>query len=492
MKPFVIIAALGVYAGLGAWAGAQPQPHSDQPAGHPDVRPATREVNCTVGGCHSKEMSHKFQHGPTAVSACDACHTYKDVAAHTFKLRAEGRDLCTFCHINKGTGAAPVSHKPFADGECLKCHDPHGGETRTNLRFAEVNTLCTSCHKVLEGHSSVHKAVTDGQCTACHKAHTAEHAKLLTQETPGLCLTCHEDIKHQTSAKFLHKPATEGDCMRCHTPHASDTTHQLKAPATKLCGECHEAVLKQAQSATNPHSAATDGEACLNCHTSHGGEHAKLMRDEPVATCLACHKETPKSTVAAKDQNPARPVFADQSKPAEDPSKPKAVAKGVPELAAKGMNPHGPVAEGHCAACHDVHGGSRAQLLKAGFSGEVQEKFAPANFELCFSCHDQRMLAGPTTADATNFRDGERNLHHLHVTVRGRACTACHTMHASRFPQQICETVTFGSWQLPINFKPAETGASCAPGCHRPYSYTRTAVKIPVKATEVGSPSPGE
>ena len=79
---------------------------------------------------------------------------------------------------------------------------------------------------------------------------------------------------------------------------------------------------------------------------------------------------------------------------------------------------------------------------------------------------------------------------------QGRTCTACHTVHASRFEQQICDSVTFGDWQLPINYKPNEAGGSCAPGCHRAQTYTRTAVKIPVKQTDVRPPAlltpPGE
>ena len=37
------------------------------------------------------------------------------------------------------------------------------------------------------------------------------------------------------------------------------------------------------------------------------------------------------------------------------------------------------------------------------------------------------------------------------------------------------ESVTFGTWKLPIKFAPTDNGGSCAPGCHRPAVYDRKA-----------------
>jgi predicted CXXCH cytochrome family protein len=495
MKRVVLIAVMAI---LGSAAAALAQPQTKEPA----PRPSQRTPSCTSVECHTKELNHKFQHGPTAVSACDACHTYSDVAAHKFKLKAQGKDLCTFCHIDKAASDAPYLHKPFADGQCLECHDPHGSEVQFNLRKNDVNATCLNCHAaVLEGHQNIHKAVTAGNCTACHNAHSAEHQRLLVKETRDLCFSCHDDVKHQVqTATSFHDPLKPGgsDCLKCHTPHASDTTHQLKAPPAQLCGSCHQDIAKIASGATVPHPAVADGEACLNCHTPHGSEHAKLMKSDQISTCLACHNEKPQAAEAKHEElNPARPVFADQ--PAAKQEAPKIVAKPVSQLAIKGLNPHGPVAEGKCAACHDVHGASHPKLLNAPFSDQFTRPYSVESFALCAECHGDKMAADATTATATNFRDGERNLHFVHVNKeKGRSCSACHSVHASRFDQQICDTVTYGNWQLPINFKPIEGGGSCAPGCHRAQTYTRTAVKIPVnypavpKTQPAGPPAPGE
>jgi len=35
------------------------------------------------------------------------------------------------------------------------------------------------------------------------------------------------------------------------------------------------------------------------------------------------------------------------------------------------------------------------------------------------------------------------------------------------------DSVPFGKWEMPIKFVKNETGGSCSPGCHKPYSYDR-------------------
>ena len=35
------------------------------------------------------------------------------------------------------------------------------------------------------------------------------------------------------------------------------------------------------------------------------------------------------------------------------------------------------------------------------------------------------------------------------------------------------DSVPYGNWTMPINFKRTETGGSCAPGCHKAFAYDR-------------------
>ena len=96
-----------------------------------------------------------------------------------------------------------------------------------------------------------------------------------------------------------------------------------------------------------------------------------------------------------------------------------------------------------------------------------------------------------TTLELTDFRNGEDNLHYLHVKddTRGRTCRACHATHASDLPKNIRETVPYGMWELPIGFKKTDTGGSCSPGCHLPKSYDR---KDPVDNAPSDLPAEGE
>ncbi len=76
------------------------------------------------------------------------------------------------------------------------------------------------------------------------------------------------------------------------------------------------------------------------------------------------------------------------------------------------------------------------------------------------------------TESATDFRNGDTNLHFLHVNKeKGRTCRACHDTHGSNRPKHVTEGVPFGSWEIPINFQETPKGGSCAPGCHAERDY---------------------
>jgi predicted CXXCH cytochrome family protein len=110
--------------------------------------------------------------------------------------------------------------------------------------------------------------------------------------------------------------------------------------------------------------------------------------------------------------------------------------------------------------------------------------YTDTEFSLCFDCHDRDLLRYADTSFATNFRDGERNLHFLHVNdpQKGRSCTLCHAIHGADNPTLIAASVPFGQWQLPLKFVKTATGGSCSPGCHKPYAYDR---EVPGRKPEV-------
>jgi predicted CXXCH cytochrome family protein len=134
---------------------------------------------------------------------------------------------------------------------------------------------------------------------------------------------------------------------------------------------------------------------------------------------------------------------------------------------------HGPVRDDGCSGCHAAHGGKNFRLLAEAYPPKFYAPFNPDNYTLCFTCHEASLVTEQNTRTLTEFRDGDRNLHYLHVNKadRGRTCRACHDVHASPNPRHIRDSVPYGQWDMPVNFQKSETGGSCAPGCHAKAAY---------------------
>ncbi|KKK92157.1 hypothetical protein LCGC14_2705730, partial [marine sediment metagenome] len=115
------------------------------------------------------------------------------------------------------------------------------------------------------------------------------------------------------------------------------------------------------------------------------------------------------------------------------------------------------------------------RLLKEEYPPQFYAPFAEENYELCFTCHQKTLVLSKKTSNLTDFRNGNRNLHFLHVNKerRGRTCRSCHQTHASNLPKHIRASVPYGRWDLPIQFEKTETGGSCRPGCHAAKPYDR-------------------
>jgi len=374
-----------------------------------NVKPTTAVRNCTTSGCHAEELNHTLLHGPVAVGACDVCHTVKDVATHAFTLKREGAGLCEYCHIDKTGREGPVTHKPVAEGSCTACHSPHGSSVRGMLRKDSVNATCQQCHPAVMNGSHAHKPAAES-CTQCHQAHSASHEKLLKVDREKLCITCHASVGETiANSAHPHKPAADGHCLECHSPHASDSIAVLKKDPKTLCLECHKPMSLVISGATHAHSAVTDGKACVNCHSPHGSQHVKQLVADETAACMQCH---------------SKPIKVDKNRTVE----------AVNELVASEFHKHGPINTGDCAACHAVHGGNADHLLVAPYpAGFYTNNVADAG-ALCFKCHDPKLLEGPVAGKQTGFRDGERNLHAVHLAPskgqQARSCRACHTVHA--------------------------------------------------------------
>jgi len=447
-------------------------------------RPTTAVANksCVTKECHAEVKDYKVVHGPVNVDACDACHKVDDVSKHTFILARDKKEICTFCHKMETKDAAVV-HKPVMQGDCLPCHNPHGGKTTKFIRVAGgggMNDLCKQCHQDVIGKKThIHGPVAAGACEACHQPHAAKYPKLLVAEGKALCLTCHKEMGEQMKTmKVTHKPVKEGECAQCHDPHASDYAMQVKAAPAQLCTSCHEhdAIKKMATDAKYKHTVVLDGQACMNCHTPHGGQLAKLMKAQPVELCLKCHAEKVKEPdIAGGAAGVGGRVVA-----------------SVAEVRDPKLVKHGPVKDGMCSGCHNVHGSDNTRLLAKAYPETFYAPYGEDKYALCFSCHDVKLVKSPkvegTEGGLTNFRNGDVNLHYLHVNKadKGRTCRACHETHASKEQVLVRESVPYGQWELPVNYKKTETGGSCAPGCHKEYAYDRKVPAVNAAAAPAG------
>ncbi len=413
--------------------------------------PNLKVTSCIDSGCHSSVLKHKVVHTPVTQDECLACHEATNDDLHLFKLIKPADKLCLDCH--DPTHGNRIVHQPVAEGQCLSCHDPHGSDFTMTLKKDPSQDLCLDCHK--EDYSKfdfVHGPVAVGACIICHEPHSSSFQGLLTNRSSRLCLECHEESAPTgLGLRRQHQPFEEG-CVSCHNPHASNAKFQLNAAVPDLCLGCHEGLEKTLETATSIHSPTQSVGGCTECHNPHFSQLPRLQKQTQPSLCLKCHD---------------KPVKATDGRMLQDMS----------QLLKDNPNHHGPIREGSCTLCHQPHASDQTRLLVKAYPPEFYAPYKAERYALCFTCHQADMVKDESGTGLTNFRDGDKNLHWLHVNKeKGRTCRACHEVHASKQEFHIREAVPFGpkDWMLRINFQPAPDGGSCAPACHKPKTYRRT------------------
>jgi len=126
-------------------------------------------------------------------------------------------------------------------------------------------------------------------------------------------------------------------------------------------------------------------------------------------------------------------------------------------------------------------------LLQEPHPATLYVKFSVDAYGLCFNCHNKRLATDERTTQ-TGFRDGDRNLHYVHVhQEKGRSCGACHEVHRADHSRLIRKELSFGpgGWSMPLEFTETEAGGTCGSGCHQALSYDNT--KAAVKDTGKGT-----
>jgi predicted CXXCH cytochrome family protein len=315
-----------------------------------------------------------------------------------------------------------------------------------------------------EDTQSLHAPFADGDCSLCHLEGDPKAPGPLLSAANEICLGCHEDFAQIVEHEFSHAAAKES-CVNCHNPHNAKYTKLLLDDIGALCLSCHSEMKSITTQAKVKHDATINDKACINCHNSHGTDVEHLLISLPFDLCVTCHGQD-----GVIDHNGRQLI-------------------NFKKLLADNPEHHGPVADKDCSACHNPHGAEYSGLLNLAYPPQFYSSYDPTLYALCFECHDESIFEEPKTKTLTLFRNGDVNLHYLHVNkkTRGRTCRACHEVHASKQKHQIRDGVPYGSkgWILKINYTPTPFGGTCAKTCHDTKSYTNR-ITSPVTVPRAG------
>ena len=421
--------------------------------------PARAASSCITTECHAPIAAIKLPHAPVKEGDCASCHNQKAKehpikGGKSFELAAKGGALCATCH--DALGKKKYQHQPVKEGGCTSCHKPHGTNQPFLLEVGEDRTaLCLTCHAPAPFKQNfMHGPAAVGSCNACHDPHEANLKGLLKAPVRDLCLGCHADFSATLkAAAIVHPPVQNGPCTACHNPHGSSVVMFLSKKLPDLCVDCHGNIGKKLAGVKYPHKPLTAAGGCVSCHSAHYAKAKGLLAADQMTVCLNCH---------GKDNLGTPPL------------------KNIKTQIAGKKYLHGPLKNGDCKACHDPHGSDNFRLLRGGYPATLYAPYTEGAYGACLGCHEKNLLRFADTTIYTNFRNGNRNLHYVHVVSnKGRTCRICHEPHASNGEKLISKEGTqFGAWKIPLNFVITPTGGSCAPGCHRKFKYDRVKAEV--------------
>ena len=289
-----------------------------------------------------------------------------------------------------------------------------------------------------------------GKCLACHEDHTSSAKGLLKPGGDKVCLSCHaRTIADPSTGKVLHPTVNKG-CVECHFPHVSRVRNLLRSEQELArCAECHADFLQKAAQRTFKHKFFDPKSQCGFCHYAHQRSDKKYLRENVSESCLTCHDLA---------------ISVDKRK-----------LESVGERLRSAKVVHGAMRAEGCPACHTPHGSDQSSLLNPGYPAGNYATYQTEQYALCWKCHKSKLAESINAIGATNFRQGNTNLHRLHLSQlgQGRACHLCHAPHASDQPHLIRESLTFRNWQAPLRYQSTANGGSCTTACHKDKQYSK-------------------
>jgi predicted CXXCH cytochrome family protein len=402
--------------------------------------------------CHTKEqagLSLKSVHPPFA-NKCSICHKPHG-SKEEHMLTAKTTDLCFGCHddLQDSYSKSKFPHKALVEGQsCSNCHSPHAATRDSLIKYESIGDACNKCHNLKLAEKKVqHSPVSNGRCSDCHDPHFSDNKNMVKGETTVLCVKCHEEATDELALANVHPPF-KNKCTICHSAHGSDVDGILNKGVTELCVGCHDDFEEPLQKSFMVHQPLKDERSCANCHSGHASATEKLLLADQKATCLNCHGKVIRNG--------------------------KKTVANMKLLLQRNKYIHGAIPEKGCTGCHNPHFAENPGLLVAKYSQDFYVNATKDTFALCFTCHNSQLMTEQNTSEATNFRDGNKNLHFIHLNgKKGRGCAVCHEIHASNNPRLIVDKNRFGSWDMKMNFESLGNGGSCQTGCHELKVYKR-------------------
>ncbi len=288
---------------------------------------------------------------------------------------------------------------------------------------------------------------------------------------------CHTNFAERA---FLHKPLRDGTCEACHLPNPGKSAGASASKCPE--GEFTAALGEKGCAGTDCHSPLPEFhekekdsslDPCLRCHDPHAGASEALLKGTEEELCLACHE---------KELVPPLPRKKQQ------------LAQGQEEEPSITLVRHGPYAEGKCSPCHPAHEMDTAYLLRGDFPKSLYTSlYTPSTYSACYeaACHGSELTEEARTDSATRFRNGDDNLHYLHVAAgseRGRSCRLCHEPHQALNAALIRTGMPFGKKFLTLEFTSTPNGGTCETSCHASFEYNRKIAIIPPKPYTRKSP----
>lgn len=332
------------------------------------------------------------------------------------------------------------------------------------LKSSEINCLTSKCHSNMGQYKVLHKPLKAKGCVVCHqvinsdvknKKLPANHLNIalaIDEQQSAVCKECHVEWMAKLNKKNHHHSAIDKNgCTGCHNPHGGDAPKFLKVKPInqELCLSCHKKNENWEKGDKEvAHRAMSVKNKCFNCHEIHASDRPKLLKDEVVKLCSSCHEDT----IAPKENGSIHP----------------------------------PVEKGECLKCHSQHYASKEGLLEKNFEGgEEQVKNIEKSFELCLSCHNP--------FKATQFRNGQKNLHESHTLIKDnakkRSCSVCHDVHVSSQKKLIKTSFKYKKAMTKIAYAANDQGGNCTTTCHDKRGYNRVnpienIIPAPVVKTE--------